>query len=262
MNRLPVSKRAQILGLLVEGMSLRSASRIADVSINTVYKLLIDAGQACMAHHDAAVRNVRATQVQCDEMWAFCYAKEKNVAEAVAAPEVAGDIWTWTALDRDSKLMLSWRVGDRSADTAYGFMRDLRSRLANRVELVVDGFGVYPEVVWNVFGEDVDFVPLKKVYGEPRETERRSRAGVSTSHMERANLTVRMGNRRYTRHTNAFSKKIENHRHMLAVFFTHYNWVRIHSSLRVTPAMEAGLTETLHDMEWVVELVNSFEPAD
>lgn len=191
-------------------------------------------------------------------MWAFCYTRTRNLEKAKAPPADAGDIWTWTALDRDSKLMITWRVGDRSTETAYAFLGDLRRRLASRrVKLVADGYNVYPEVVWSVFGNDVDFAGLAKVGGNAAEAERRSREGLSTSHVERSNLTIRMGNRRYTRHTNAHSKKAENHRLMLGLFLNHYNFVRIHSSLRVTPAMEAGLTETLHDMEWIVGMVDA-----
>ena len=271
MNRLPTVKRAQILNLLIEGMSMRAASRVADVSINTVYKLMVDAGKACAAYHDETVRDVQASRVQCDEIWSFCYAKAKNVPRAKSPPPYAGDVWTWTALDSDSKLILSYMVGDRSVVTAKAFMRDLRSRLAGRVQLTTDGHVPYIEAVEDAFGSDVDFAQLVKVFDEKPEAEqpvcigsrketvegRPRREDISTSHVERSNLTIRMGNRRFTRRTNAFSKKIENHVHMLSLYFVYYNFVRIHMSLRCSPAMEAGLTKTLHDIERIVELIDT-----
>ena len=278
MNKLPIQKRAQILEMLVEGMSMRATSRLAKVSINTVYRLLEEAGEACAAYHDEAVRNVTASRVQCDEIWAFVYAKEKNVKRAKAAPKDAGDVWTWTALDADSKMILSYEVGDRSGATALEFMDDLRSRLANRVQLTTDGHRAYLEAVEGAFGDDVDFAQLVKLYGDAPEREKRYspaecvgtrkrritgspvRADVSTSYVERQNLTMRMGMRRYTRLTNAFSKKIENHLHMLSLYFVHYNFVRVHKSLRCTPAMAAGVSDTLRDMEWIVGLIDARTP--
>ena len=278
MNKLPNSKRAQILEMLVEGMSMRAASRVAKVSINTVTKLMVEAGEACAAYHDEAVRDVEARKVQCDEIWAFCYAKEKNVARAKAAPHGAGDVWTWTAIDADHKMILSYAVGDRSGQTANEFMGDLSGRLANRVQLTTDGHKAYLEAVEGAFGSDVDFAQLVKLYGDstghkghekkysPAEctgTKKRAVEGnpdvahVSTSYVERQNLTMRMGMRRFTRLTNAFSKKLENHLLMLSLYFVHYNFVRIHSSLRMTPAMAAGVSETLHDMEWIVGLIDA-----
>ena len=278
MNKLTNSKRAQILEMLVEGMSMRAASRVAKVSINTVTKLMVEAGEACAAYHDEAVRDVEARKVQCDEIWAFCYAKDKNVARAKAAPRGAGDVWTWTAIDSDSKMILSYEVGDRSGATAIEFMDDLRGRLANRVQLTTDGHKAYLEAVEGAFGGDVDYAQLIKLYGDstghkghekkysPAEctgTKKRDVEGspdaahVSTSYVERQNLTMRMGMRRFTRLTNAFSKKIENHLLMLSLYFVHYNFVRIHSSLRMTPAMAAGVSETLHDMEWIVGLIDA-----
>ena len=275
MNKLSNSKRAQILNMLVEGMSMQSTSRIAEVSINTVTKLMIEAGEACAAYHDEAVRNVTASKVQCDEIWAFCYAKEKNVARAKAAPRGAGDVWTWTAIDSDSKMILSYELGDRSDATAIEFMDDLRGRLANRVQLTTDGHKAYLEAVEGAFGGDVDYAQMVKLYGDAPEKEKRYSPAtcigtrkrrvegnpdvhdVSTSYVERQNLTMRMGMRRFTRLTNAFSKKLENHLHMLSLYFVHYNFVRIHSSLRMTPAMAAGVSDTLHDMEWIVGLVNA-----
>ena len=275
MNKLSTSKRAKILNMLVEGMSMRATSRVADVSINTVSKLMVEAGQACAAYHDEAARDVEARKVQCDEIWAFCYAKEKNVLIAKAAPQGAGDVWTWTALDSDSKMILSYEVGDRSGATAIEFMDDLRSRLANRVQLTTDGHKAYLEAVEGAFGGDVDYAQLVKLYGDaPKGDTRYSHApcigarkraiegkpvrkDVSTSHVERHNLTMRMGMRRFTRLTNAFSKKIEKHLHMLSLYFVHYNFCRVHKSLRMAPAMAAGVSDTLRDMEWIVSLIDA-----
>lgn len=280
MNKLSTQKRAQILEMLVEGMSMRSVSRISGVSINTVTKLLVDAGVACASYHDETVREITASRVQCDEIWSFCYAKEKNVQRAKAAPQGAGDVWTWTALDADSKMVLSYEIGDRSGQTAIEFMDDLRGRLANRVQLTTDGHKAYLEAVEGSFGDDVDFAQLVKLYGDAPEGQRRYspaecvgtrkrrvtgspiRADVSTSYVERQNLTMRMGMRRFTRLTNAFSKKIENHLHMLSLYFVHYNFCRSHKSLRgASPAMAAGVSKTLHDMEWIVGLIDAQAPA-
>ncbi|HEY9537181.1 MAG TPA: IS1 family transposase [Kiloniellaceae bacterium] len=281
MNKLPLQKRVQILSMLVEGSSMRSISRITGVSINTVTKLLVDAGQACAAYHDEAVREVPAQRVQCDEIWSFCYAKAKNVERAKAAPEGAGDVWTWTALDSDSKMILAYEVGDRTAATALEFMDDLRDRLANRVQLTTDGHKAYLEAVEGAFGGDVDFAQLVKLYGEDanKGPERKyspsvckgakkrpiegnpDKRHVSTSHVERQNLTMRMGMRRFTRLTNAFSKKLENHLHMLSLYFVHYNFCRQHKSLGgLSPAMAAGVSDTLHDMEWIVGLIDARAP--
>lgn len=260
---------------------MRSVSRVAGVSINTVTKLLVDAGEACAAYHDKTVRDVKAARVQCDEIWSFCYAKDKNVPVAKAAPKGAGDVWTWTAIDSDSKMILSYEIGDRSSTTAIEFMDDLRGRLANRVQLTTDGHKAYLEAVEGAFGGDVDFAQLVKLYGAPngREGHERKyspaecvgtrtrviegspeRGYVSTSHVERHNLTMRMGMRRFTRLTNGFSKKLENHLHMLSLYFVHYNFVRMHKSLRMTPAMAAGVSDTLHDMEWIVGLIDARAP--
>ena len=277
MNKLPLSKRVMILSMLVEGSSMRSISRTLGVSINTVTKLLVDAGEACAAYHDATVRGVKANRIQCDEIWSFCYAKDKNVSRAKSAPGGAGDVWTWTALDSDSKMILSYEIGDRSSGTAIEFMDDLRARLANRVQLTTDGHGVYLEAVEHAFGADVDFAQLVKLYGDALEPEKRysparcigtrrrriqgrpDPEAISTSHVERHNLTMRMGMRRFTRLTNAFSKKLENHLHMLSLYFVYYNFVRIHKTLRMTPAMSAGLTDTLRDMKWIVGLIDARE---
>ena len=279
MNKLPAEKRAAILTLLCEGSSLRAASRIADVSLDTVTKLLVDAGRACQAFHDEDVRNVRCKRVQCDEIWSFTYAKQKNVATAKAAPEGAGDTWTWTALDADSKLIVSWLVGSRDAEYAAAFMEDVATKLANRVQLTTDGHKAYLDAVEGAFGADVDYAQLVKMYGEtPHPPGRYSPAEctgikktrvegrpdpkhVSTSYVERNNLTMRMHMRRFTRLTNAFSKKVENHLHAVALHCTFYNFVRIHKTLRVTPAMAAGLTDRLWEMRDIVALVEKMEAA-
>lgn len=280
MNKLSTTKRATILGLLVEGMSMRAVSRITGASINTISKLLVDAGNACADYHDRTVQGVRARRVQADEIWSFVYAKEKNVPRAKAAPEGAGDVWTWTAIDADTKLIISYEVGDRSGATAFEFMSDLRTRLANRVQFTTDGHRAYLEAVEGAFGADIDYAQLIKIYGQPsgKEHERRYSpsecagidvrrvAGnpdpehVSTSYVERQNLTMRMGMRRFTRLTNAFSKKVENHLHMLSLYFVHYNFCRIHQTLKVTPAMAAKLTDTVHDLEWIVGLIDEAAP--
>ena len=277
MNRLPLEKRVQILTMLVEGSSLRSISRVAGVSINTVTKLLVDAGTACATFHDEMVRNVTAKRVQCDEIWSFCYAKDKNVRSAKAAPDGAGNIWTWTALDSDSKLMLTWWAGDRSSSTGVVFLRDLQSRLANRIQLTTDGHGAYLEAKDHTFGSDVDFAQLIKIYKEtPHAPGRYSPAEcigcktkviegnpdpahISTSHAERQNLTMRMSMRRFTRLTNAFSKKFENHCHSLALYFVWYNWMRKHKAHGKTPAIAAGLTDKAMTMADLVQILDRRE---
>ena len=281
MNKLDIKTRIAILSMLVEGSSMRSISRITGVSINTVTKLLEDAGRACAAYHDTTVRNVKAAHVQCDEIWSFCYAKEKNVASAKAAPEGAGDVWTWTAIERDSKMILSFEVGDRSGATAIEFMDDLCARLANRVQLTTDGHKAYLEAVEGAFGGDIDYAMLVKLYGDlgGKTAERKyspaectgirkqaiegkpDMSKASTSHVERQNLSMRMGMRRFTRLTNGFSKKLENHLHMLSLYFVHYNFVRVHKSLRMTPAMAAGISNTVHDMTWLVGIIDAAAPA-
>lgn len=282
MRKLDTKARALIIRLLVEGNSIRATSRIADVSKNTVNKLLIDAGKACAAYHDENVRGVAVTHVQADEIWAFCYAKEKNVKAAKAAPAEAGDIWTWTALDPVSKLMISYTVGDRSQRTAREFMFDLADRIEGRSRLTTDGHGAYLKAVADAFGGDVDYAMLVKQYGDPTGTKGHERkyspaectgaikepilgkpdmAKVSTSHVERQNLTMRMAMRRFTRLTNAFSKKAENHAYAVALHFMHYNFCRTHKSLRMTPAMAAGLSASPWEVEDIVALVDAAEPA-
>ena len=273
MNKLPTNKRIMILNMLVEGMSMRSISRTVGVSINTVTKLLVETGQACSAYHDSHVLNVESRRVQCDEIWSFVYAKQKNVPLAKEAPRGAGDVWTWTAIDADSKLIISYLAGGRDSGYAAEFMADVAQRLANRVQLTTDGHKAYLDAVENTFGSEVDYAQLVKLYGPSLDAERHyspstctgirlipvkgdpDPAHISTSSVERQNLTMRMGMRRFTRLTNAFSKKMENHVHMLSLYFLHYNFCRIHKTLRVTPAMEAGLTDTVRDMDWIVALI-------
>jgi IS1 family transposase len=279
MNKLSVKSRAQMLSMLCEGASMRSVSRLADVSINTVAKLLIDAGKFCADFHDDNVRGVSAKRIQCDEIWSFTYAKQKNVKTATDAPEWAGDTWTWTGIEADTKLIVSWLVGGRDGEYAMAFMDDLRSRLANRVQLTTDGHKAYLEAVEGAFGGDVDYAVLHKVYGASPEsmkgkyspadcigTQKHRIEGdpdlkhVSTSYIERNNLTMRMHNRRFTRLTNAFSKKFESHVHMVAIWTVWYNWVRIHKTLRVSPAMAANLTTTLWSWETIVTKMDEVAP--
>lgn len=272
MNKLPIQKRAQILGLLVEGTSLRATSRLADVSINTVTKLLVDVGSACADYQDKTLRNLTCKRVQVDEIWSFVYAKEKNVPAAAAAPETAGDVWTWTALDADTKLIAAWMVGDRSYMTARVFIDDLADRLANRIQLTSDGHRAYLQAVEESFGGAIDYAQLVKIYGASPEGEKRYSPAqcigaemkgvsgnpdpkhISTSYVERQNLTMRMSMRRFTRLTNAFSKKIENHAHAIALHFMHYNFGRIHKTLRVTPAMAAGMSDHVWSLEEIAAL--------
>lgn len=280
MNKLPLAMRVQSLTLLCEGMSMRAISRAADVSINTVTKLLEEAGEACLALHDEKVRGVASRRLQCDEIWSFVHAKQKNVAAAKAAPVEAGDVWTWTALDADSKLMVSYFVGDRSHDSANILADDLRQRVSTeRPQITTDGHFAYPDAIDGAFGKGVDYAQLVKSYGtEPGAPGGRYSPPVctgakpktisgkpdpkhiSTSYVERANLSIRMQNRRFTRLTNAFSKKFQNHVHALALYFAFYNFVRIHKTLRMTPAMAAGITDTLWTMEDILAAIDARAP--
>lgn len=280
MNKLPVAKRVQILSLLCEGTSMRAVSRLADVSINTVTKLLIDAGTVCAKFHDEHVRSVKAQRVQVDEIWSFTYAKNKNVEKAKKAPEGAGDTWTWTGLDADSKLIVSWLVGSRDAGSAFTFTNDLAARLANRVQLTSDGLKLYLAAVEDAFGGAVDYAQLVKIYGASGENETRYSPAkclgcipqavtgdpdpkhISTSYVERQNLTMRMHMRRFTRLTNGFSKKVESHAHMVALYTVFYNWTKIHKTLKVTPAIEAGLTDRMWDMTDILNLIDAAEKSN
>lgn len=279
MNRLSNDDRAIILHMLCEGMSVRAITRLTGASKNTVSKLLIDAGNACAAYHDANVRNLKAKRVQVDEIWSFTYSEQKNVATAKSAPEGAGDTWTWTALDADSKMILSYFVGGRDGECAMWFMDDLRDHLANHVQLTSEGHKAYLEVVEGAFGDDVDYAQLVKMYGpsisapgryspaectgakKVRVTGNPNVADVSTSYVERSNLTMRTHMRRFTRLTNAFSKKVENHAHAVALHIMYYNFVRIHKTLRVTPAMAAGVTDRLWEIADIAKLVEDAEAA-
>jgi IS1 family transposase len=248
---------------------------LADVSINTVTKLLVDVGTACSEYQNRTLRNLPCKRVQVDEIWAFCYAKAKNVKKAKAAPEEAGDIWTWTAICADTKIVPSWLVGGRDAGYAQDFIEDLKGRLASRIQLTSDGLKVYVEAVESAFGGAVDYAQLVKIYGNSVEGQKRyspaecigarkekitglpDMAHVSTSYVERQNLTMRMSMRRFTRLTNAFSKKAENHGHAVALHFMYYNFGRIHKSLRITPAMAAGVSDHVWSLEEIAALTES-----
>ena len=272
-NRLSVEKRTEIIKSLVEGNSVRATSRIADVSFNSVLKLIPEIGVACQKYHDENVRNVASKRIQCDEIWSFIYAKEKNLPENLRGQYGLGSIWTWIALDSDSKLAISWLVGNRDADYAKIFMQDVASRLKNRVQLTTDGLKAYLEAVEESFYGQIDFAQLIKMYGKPLDEEHRYSPAectgtekhiisghpkdehISTSYIERANLTLRMSSRRFTRLTNGFSKKVENHAHAIALHFMYYNFVRIHKTLRVTPAMAAGVTKKLWNVQDIALLL-------
>jgi IS1 family transposase len=277
MRKLAPEARARILHMLCEGNSIRAIERMTGSSKHTVEKLLIDAGKACMAFHDQYVRGVKASRIQCDEIWSFTYAKQKNVQAAKAAPDHAGDTWTWTAIDADTKLIVSYLVGGRDTEYAMWFMDDLRSRLTNKVQLTTDGHKAYLQAVEGAFGADVDYAQLVKLYGptitapgrySPAQCigakKYRVEGGpdidhVSTSHVERQNLTMRMHMRRFTRLTNAFSKKVENHAYAVALHMVYYNFVRIHKTLRVTPAMAAGVADRLWEIGNIVALIEKAE---
>lgn len=274
MNRLSTERRAQILRCLVEGNSIRSTSRITGTAKNTVVKLLVDAGKACVEYQDKALKNLTCKRLQCDEIWSFCYSKQKNIPQEHKGKFGYGDVWTWTAICADTKLIPSWLVGDRSSETAYVFIQDLASRLKHRVQLTTDGYTAYLEAVEGGFGADIDYAMLIKLYGSDPDGEKRyspakiiSTKGnsvtgnpdpkhISTSYVERQNLTMRMSMRRFTRLTNGFSKKVENLTYAVALHFMYYNFCRIHRTLRVTPAMEAGVTDRLWDMENIVGLLD------
>ena len=278
MNRLDRNTRAQVVNCLVEGCSIRSTVRMTGVAKKTVMRLLVEIGAACLSYQDRVFRNLNCKHVQVDECWAFCYAKAKNVTPEITQKNpYAGDCWTWAAIDADSKLIPSWIIGPRDSVTARLFVNDLASRLADRVQLTSDGLNVYLQAVERAFRGHVDYAMLQKIYGTSSEAETRyspavcigckrevivgdpDPAHVSTSFIERANLTMRMGMRRFTRLTNAFSKKIENHAAAVALHMMHYNFVRIHQTLRITPAMAAGVTDRVWDISDIVALLEASE---
>ena len=268
-----MSKRVGVVSALVEGNSIRSTCRMTGVAMNTVLKLLAELGTECAAFHNATVRNLRAQRIQCDEIWQFVGAKAKNVSDEQKA-HGWGDVWTWTAIDADTKLIVSWFLGARDATSAWWFMRDLVSRLATRVQLTTDGLLAYLTAVEEAFESEIDYAQLVKIYGMPRDgavryspaqmlsTRREVIRGnpdpkhISTSFVERQNLTMRMSMRRFTRLTNGFSKKAENHAHACALHFVHYNFARVHQTLRVTPAMQAGLSDHVWSIEEVIGLLD------
>lgn len=277
MNVLPIEKRAQIIGQLVEGNSMRAVTRLVGCSINTVTKLLEDVGAASLAYQDATICNIKSKRVQCDEIWSFCYSKEKNVAPEDKGILGHGDAYTWTAIDADSKLAISWLVGHRDQSYAEAFIGDLASRLAGRIQLTTDGHHPYLMAVEKVFGGAIDYAMLVKIYEGQDDELRYSPAGfvkaekrrisgnpdakeVSTSHVERQNLTMRMSMRRFTRLTNGFSKKVENLEHAVSLHFMYYNFGRIHKTLRVTPAMQAGISDHVWSLEEIAGLVKDEAP--
>ena len=275
MNRLNKNERAKIIAVLVEGNSLRATARMCDIAFNTVLKLLPEVGKACADYQDRVFRNLPCKRIQCDEIWSFCYAKAKNVPADKQGQFGYVDVWTWVALCPDTKLVPSWMVGLRDPGSAFAFMHDLAGRLANRVQLTTDGHRVYLEAVESAFGSEIDYAMLVKLYGPEPKAESRYSPGqcigcrratisgspnpkyISTSFMERQNLTMRMSMRRFTRLTNAFSKKVANHEHAIALHYMHYNFSRIHKTLRVTPAMEAGVSDHVWELEEIAALLGS-----
>jgi IS1 family transposase len=277
MSKLSLNERVQILSMLVVGSSMRSVSRVADVSINTVAKLLAEAGEACIDYHDEHVRGLNCERIECDEIWSFIFAKEKNVTED--APPFAGDVWTWTALCANTKLICNWFIGGRDADYAKLFMDDLASRLNNRVQMTTDGHKAYLKAIEGALGAEIDYAQLVKLFGAAPEgakgryspaqctgIKKTAKIGspkekhVSTSYAERQNLTMRMHMRRLTRLTNAFSKKFESHCHMMALYFVWYNFIRNHTTLKTTPAVAAGLADQPYGFDFIVGLVEARAP--
>jgi IS1 family transposase len=274
MNTLSTEERAKVVAVLVEGNSLRATARITGIARMTVEKLLKDLGVACMRYQDAVLRNLPCKRIQVDEIWSFCYAKQKNVPIEKQNQFGYGDIWTWVAIDADTKLAVSWLVSTRDANAARELMHDLASRLSTRVQLTTDGLKAYLTAVEDAFGADIDYATLVKIYGASSEPDTRYSPAqvrgvavatitgrpdpkhISTSYVERQNLTMRMGMRRFTRLTNGFSKKVENHVHSVALHFMYCNFARIHQTLRVTPAMQAGISDHVWSLEEIVDLLD------
>jgi IS1 family transposase len=274
MNKLSVQRRAQIIGCLVEGNSVRATCRMTNSSKDAVLKLVADAGNACLEYQREHLRNLPCKRIQADEIWSFVYAKAKNVPAEFQGQFGYGDVWTWTAIDADTKLVPCWLVGTRGPQAAHTFMRDVASRLTNRVQLTTDGHHAYLDAVDAAFAGDIDYAMIVKMYGTPPEAEKRyspsvcigaerrvirgqpDREHISTSYVERQNLNMRMGMRRFTRLTNAFSKKVENHGHAIALFYMYYNFARIHQTLKTeTPAMAAGISDHVRSIEEIAELI-------
>ncbi len=273
MNKLSTAKRVAVVAALVEGNSIRATARMTDVSKPTILKLLADLGAVCTKYQDEALRGLNSRRIQIDEIWQFCYAKDKNVPADKIGTFGYGDVWTFVAIDADSKLIPTWRVGSRDLATAYAVTHDLAARLKNRVQITTDGLKVYLESIESAFNEDVDYATLQKIYGsDPLAEKRYSPAKIlsstteiitgtpnpkhiSTSYIERQNLTMRMSMRRFTRLTNAFSKKIENHAAAVALYTMHYNFARVHQTLRVTPAMQAGVADHIWSLAEIVALL-------
>jgi IS1 family transposase len=277
MSKLSLNERIQILSMLVEGSSMRSISRVASASINTVAKLLAEAGEACIDYHDEHVRGLNCKRIECDEIWSFIFAKEKNVPEN--APLFDGDVWTWTSICADTEFICNWFIGGRDADSAKLFMDDLASRLNNRVQMTTDGHKAYLSAIEGAFGAEIDYAQLVKLFGSAPESakgryspaqctgiKKTAKVGnpkeklVSTSYAERHNLTMRMQMRRFTRLTNAFSQKYESHCHMMAIYFVWYNFIRKHTTLKTTPAVAAGLAEKPYRFDFFVRLVEARAP--
>ena len=278
MNKISLERKAEIIRVLCEGNSIRSTARITDTAINTVVKLLKEVGSACLAYQDKAMHNLTCQKLQCDEIWSFVYAKDKNVPNNHKGEFGFGDVWTFTAIDADTKLVPAWLVGARDVDCAHEFIDGLKARLANRVQLTTDGHKMYLTAIEHAFGSEIDYAQLIKLYGQEKVGEKRyspsecigaekhivqgnpDMKAVSTSFVERQNLTMRMNMRRFTRLTNAFSKKLQNHEYALALYFMHYNFIRPHKTLANpyprTPAMAAGLTKRIWTIEDIVKLVD------
>ena len=273
MNRLDAARRAQVVRCLVEGNSIRSTVRMTGVSKNTITKLLLELGAACTMYQDEVFRKLNCKLIQVDEIWSFVYCKEAQVTDEIAGERRAGDVWTWTAIDAETKLIPSWLVGQRTADCARDFIDDLASRLANRVQLTSDALKVYLKAVDNAFGNDIDYAQLHKIYDSKKESGRYSppecvgcdkirRIGnpdqkyISTSYVERQNLSMRMSMRRFTRLTNGFSKKIKNHAAAIALYFMWYNFGRKHMTLKTTPAVAAGVADHIWTVEEIIDLLD------
>jgi IS1 family transposase len=279
MKRLTMEQKTRVVAALVEGNSIRSTVRMTGVAKNTVIKLVLDLADACAAYHDRAVRNLKVRRLQCDEIWQYVGAKAKNVKPEKKAIGW-GDVWTWTAIDADTKVCVSYLVGGRGLAWAKEFIADCASRIRNRVQITTDAHKAYLEAVEDAFGADIDYAQLQKIYGAVAENETRYSPAtcigcdmkvvsgnpdpkhVSTSFVERQNLSMRMSIRRFTRLTNAFSKKIENHAAAVAIWFMYYNFCRVHQTLRVTPAIEAGISNHVWTIEELCNLLPVPKPAN